>query len=103
MHLQTLSTTALTLLLALNAATTLVDAKINVLSWEDAYKKADSLVGQMSTKQKVDIATGMGWQSGGCMGNTFGTEDPYFPSLCLQDSPLGIRFVSLDIYLCIVY
>ncbi|KAG2197893.1 hypothetical protein INT46_002989 [Mucor plumbeus] len=94
MHFQTLSTSALTLLLALNAATSLVDAKINVLSWEDAYKKADSLVSQMSTKQKVDIATGMGWQSGGCMGNTFGTEDPYFPSLCLQDSPLGIRHAA---------
>ncbi|CEP07730.1 hypothetical protein [Parasitella parasitica] len=87
MHLQTLSSSALALLLTFNA----VQAKFSVLSWEDAYKKADSLVSQMSTKQKVDIATGVGWQNGLCMGNTFGTEDPYFPSLCLQDSPLGVR------------
>jgi len=61
MHFQTLSSSALTLLLALNAATSLVDAKINVLSWEEAYKKAGSLVSQMSTTQKVDIATGVQW------------------------------------------
>lgn len=61
MHFQTLSSSALTLLLAFNAATSLVDAKINVLSWEEAYKKAGSLVSQMSTTQKVDIATGVQW------------------------------------------
>lgn len=94
MHLQTLSSSALTLLLAFNAATSLVDAKINVLSWEDAYEKAGSLVSQMSTEQKVSIATGIQWQRGLCMGNTYGTEEPYFPSLCLQDSPLGIRHAA---------
>ncbi|CAO0795663.1 unnamed protein product [Mucor circinelloides] len=28
------------------------------------------------------------------MGNTFGTEEPYFPSLCLQDAPLGVRHAA---------
>ncbi|GAA5800706.1 glycoside hydrolase superfamily, partial [Helicostylum pulchrum] len=92
MHLPSLSTTAITLLLAANAATTLVEAKIKVLSWDAAYGKAEALVSQMTLEQKVAITTGTGWMKGACVGNTYGTTSPDFPALCLQDAPLGIRF-----------
>lgn len=60
MQLPSLSTVALSVLVAANAAT-LAQAKVKVLSWDDAYKKADALVGQMSLEQKVNITTGEGW------------------------------------------
>lgn len=60
MQLPSLSTVAISVLVAANAAT-LAQAKVNVLSWDDAYKKADALVGQMSLEQKVNITTGEGW------------------------------------------
>ncbi|KAG2233832.1 glycoside hydrolase superfamily [Thamnidium elegans] len=94
MHLPSLSTTAITLLFAANAATTLVEAKVKPLSWDAAYNKAEALVSQMSLEQKVAITTGSGWMKGACVGNTYGTTNPDFPSLCLQDAPLGIRFAS---------
>ena len=65
---------------------------VNELSWDDAYTKARALVGQMALDQKVGMVTGMGWSSAQCVGNTYPIQDPYFPSLCLQDGPLGIRF-----------
>ncbi|GAA5804054.1 hypothetical protein HPULCUR_009540 [Helicostylum pulchrum] len=85
MHIPSLSTTAFTLLFS-----TLASAKVVTLSWEEAYSKAQVLVGQMSLEQKVTITTGTGW-GGICSGNTNGTSSPDFPSLCLQDSPIGVR------------
>lgn len=66
---------------------TLIQA--SVLSWNEAYRKAASLVSQMSFDQKIAIVTGIGWAQGLCSGNTH--TIPHFPSLCLQDGPLGIR------------
>lgn len=67
---------------------------IELLSWDEAYYKAEKIVSRMSLKQKVDITTGTGWQKGLCVGNTFGTKKPNFPSLCLQDAPLGVSFAD---------
>lgn len=94
MHLPSLSTTALTILLAANAASTLVEAKVKVLSWDDAYSKAKVLVDQMSLEQKVNITTGVGWMKGLCVGNTYPITNPDFPALCLEDAPLGMRFAD---------
>ncbi|KAI9318058.1 glycoside hydrolase superfamily [Dichotomocladium elegans] len=64
-----------------------------VLSWEEAYTKASRLVGQMSLEQKVNITTGTKWRRTQCVGNTYAvTGGPEFPSLCLQDGPLGVRW-----------
>lgn len=68
--------------------------QINILSWEESYAKARGLVGQMTLEQKVNITTGIGWQSGPCVGNNGRTTGPDFPELCLQDSPLGMRFTD---------
>lgn len=68
--------------------------QINILSWEESYAKASMLVGQMTLEQKVNITTGVGWQTGPCVGNSGRTTGPDFPELCLQDSPLGMRFTD---------
>ena len=66
----------------------------SVTAWEEAYKKAAALVGQMSVVEKVNITTGTGWEMGMCVGNTGPVERLGFPSLCLQDGPLGLRFAD---------
>ncbi|KAH0613635.1 uncharacterized protein H6S33_005521 [Morchella sextelata] len=64
-----------------------------VKNWEGSYKKAAKLVGQMSLVEKVNITTGTGWAQEMCVGNT-GSVPGVFPSLCLQDGPLGLRFAD---------
>lgn len=63
-------------------------------AWEDSYRKAAEMVGRMTLLEKVNITTGTGWQMGMCVGNTGPAMDVGFPSLCLQDGPLGLRFVD---------
>jgi beta-glucosidase len=67
---------------------------IQIISWDDAYIKARALVETMSIEQKVNITTGLGWMAGPCVGNSGSTVGPDFPELCLQDSPLGVRFAD---------
>ena len=62
--------------------------------WERSYTKAADLVRQMTLVEKVNITTGIGWSMGMCVGNTGEVERLGFPSLCLQDGPLGLRFVD---------
>lgn len=61
--------------------------------WAESYRKAAALVRGMSLAEKVNVTTGIGWSMGPCVGNT-GTTNVGFPSLCLQDGPLGVRFVD---------
>ena len=65
-----------------------------VEAWKDSYQKAADLVGQMTLVEKVNITSGIGWQMGMCVGNTGPVDRLGFPSLCLQDGPLGLRFVD---------
>ncbi|OAX79896.1 hypothetical protein ACJ72_05783 [Emergomyces africanus] len=65
-----------------------------VRSWAGSYEKAQALVSRMSLAEKVNITTGIGWQMGLCVGNTGPATSVGFPSLCLQDGPLGIRFAD---------
>lgn len=65
-----------------------------VKSWEESYKKAADLVQQMTLVEMVNITTGTGWEMGPCVGNTGPVSRLGFPSLCLQDGPLGIRFAD---------
>ncbi|KAJ8079874.1 hypothetical protein PM082_016699 [Marasmius tenuissimus] len=59
-------------------------------AWAAAYDKAKAKVAGLSLEQKVNVTTGVGWQNGRCVGNIPSIED--FPGLCLEDSPLGVRF-----------
>ncbi len=63
-------------------------------AWEQSYKKAAELVRQMTLPEKVNITTGVGWSMEMCVGNTGDVPRLNFPSLCLQDGPLGIRFAD---------
>lgn len=60
--------------------------------WTTAYSKAKASLAQLTLQQKVDIVTGVGWENGPCVGNTAAVSSIGYPELCLQDSPLGIRF-----------
>lgn len=63
-------------------------------AWKESYKKAAALVDQMTLVEKVNVTTGTGWKMGPCVGNTGPVDRLGFPSLCLQDGPLGMRFVD---------
>jgi beta-glucosidase len=63
-------------------------------AWSSAYSKAEDAVGQLSLTDKVNIVTGVGWSNGPCVGNTKSVSSIGYPELCLQDSPLGIRYVK---------
>lgn len=62
--------------------------------WSASYEKASRMVSQMSLMEKVNVTTGIGWSMGMCVGNTGTAASAGFPSLCLQDGPLGLRFVD---------
>ncbi|KAI5990450.1 glycoside hydrolase superfamily [Pisolithus albus] len=61
-------------------------------AWAAAYGKAQSMIANFTIEQKVNITTGVGWMNGLCVGNIPTVAD--FPGLCLQDSPLGVRFTD---------
>jgi beta-glucosidase len=62
--------------------------------WDRAYVKAKAALNQLNQTEKVGIATGVTWEGGPCVGNTYAPSSIDYPSLCLQDSPLGIRFAN---------
>jgi len=47
---------------------------------------------KLSQQDKISLVTGIGWENGPCVGNTAPISSIGYPSLCLQDGPLGIRF-----------
>ncbi|TKX18771.1 putative beta-glucosidase A-2 [Elsinoe australis] len=61
-------------------------------NWSEAYDKAREFVSQLTLLEKVNLTTGVGWQSDRCVGNSGNIPRINFPGLCLQDSPLGVRF-----------
>ncbi|EDU39662.1 beta-glucosidase 2 precursor [Pyrenophora tritici-repentis Pt-1C-BFP] len=62
--------------------------------WADAITKAKAFVSQLTLLEKVNLTTGTGWQSESCVGNVGAIPRLGFDSLCMQDSPLGIRFAD---------
>ncbi|THW35907.1 putative beta-glucosidase [Aureobasidium pullulans] len=60
--------------------------------WAGAYEKARAFVSQLTLAEKVNLTTGVGWESELCVGNTGSIPRLGFKALCLQDSPLGVRF-----------
>ncbi|KAF1847527.1 glycoside hydrolase family 3 protein [Cucurbitaria berberidis CBS 394.84] len=69
-------------------------SKRAVGSWDDAYTKATAALAKLSQNDKIGIVTGVGWQGGNCVGNTKAASSIGYPSLCLQDGPLGVRYVQ---------
>ncbi|KAF2234256.1 glycoside hydrolase family 3 protein [Viridothelium virens] len=63
-------------------------------AWASAYTKANAALAKLSNSEKVGIVTGIGWEKGPCVGNVAAVSSINFPSLCLQDSPLGVRYAT---------
>ncbi|KAJ5531366.1 hypothetical protein N7527_004759 [Penicillium freii] len=83
------------LLLSALAFTVAADAYgSGAAGWDAAYSKAQAALLKLNQTEKVGIATGVGWEGGPCVGNTYAASSIDYPSLCLQDSPLGIRFAN---------
>lgn len=64
--------------------------------WADAYRKAREFVSQLTLLEKVNLTTGVGWLSARCVGQTGAIPRLGYRSLCLQDSPLGVRFTDYN-------
>ncbi|KAI9373428.1 glycosyl hydrolase family 3 N terminal domain-containing protein [Aspergillus egyptiacus] len=64
--------------------------------WAEAYNRAVEIVSQMTLDEKVNITTGTGWQLERCVGQTGSVPRLGLGSICLQDSPLGIRFADYN-------
>ncbi|KAH9916602.1 glycoside hydrolase superfamily [Epithele typhae] len=62
-------------------------------AWAKAHKQAKSLIADWSIDDKVTAVTGVFWEHGRCVGNIAAVGDT-FPGLCLEDSPLGVRFTD---------
>lgn len=63
--------------------------------WDSAYTQARAALSRLSLSEKVGIVTGVGWNPGGeCVGNTHPASSIGYPSLCLQDGPLGVRYAT---------
>lgn len=61
-------------------------------AWAAAYTKAKAMIANFTLEQKVNLTTGIGWAYGRCVGNIAPVGN--FPGLCLEDSPLGVRFTD---------
>ncbi|KAL0932407.1 beta-glucosidase 1 precursor [Colletotrichum truncatum] len=64
----------------------------NADGWADAYAKAKDFVSQLTLLEKVNLTTGVGWQSDLCVGNVGAIPRLGLRGLCMQDGPVGIRF-----------
>ncbi|KDQ52333.1 glycoside hydrolase family 3 protein [Jaapia argillacea MUCL 33604] len=65
-------------------------------AWAEAWSKAQAFVSTLSMDGKVNLVTGVFLESILCVGNiaAISGNGTYFPGLCLQDSPLGVRFTD---------
>ncbi|KAH8902502.1 glycoside hydrolase family 3 protein [Coniochaeta sp. PMI_546] len=63
----------------------------NADGWQDAYTKAKAFVSQMTLAEKVNLTTGVGWMGEQCVGNVGAIPRLGLRSLCMQDSPVGVR------------
>ncbi|KDQ10604.1 glycoside hydrolase family 3 protein [Botryobasidium botryosum FD-172 SS1] len=62
--------------------------------WSTAYKQARHYISQFTLEEKVNITTGVGWENGHCVGNIPAMSRIGFPGICLDDSPVGVRFAD---------
>ncbi|KKK26322.1 beta-glucosidase [Aspergillus rambellii] len=78
------------------ASTTAVGATLTQAPspWDDAYQKANADLKILTIEEKVGIVTGVKWEGGPCVGNTYAPNSIPYPSLCLQDGPLSLRFTN---------
>jgi beta-glucosidase len=66
----------------------------NADGWQAAYEQAKAFVSQLTLLEKVNLTTGVGWQGEQCVGQVGSIPRLGFRSLCMQDSPVGVRFAG---------
>ncbi|KDR85197.1 hypothetical protein GALMADRAFT_218281 [Galerina marginata CBS 339.88] len=88
------STTSSSTTTKTTASTTSTSSTNMSPEWAAAYVKAQAAVKKLSLQDKVNLATGVGWQNGNCVGNTPAISSISFPGLCLEDSPVGVRYAD---------
>lgn len=59
--------------------------------WASAYAKATAFVGQLTLVEKINLTTGVGWEGERCVGQNGAIPRLGFRSMCMQDSPVGVR------------
>ncbi|KAL2352850.1 putative beta-glucosidase [Cryomyces antarcticus] len=64
--------------------------------WAAAYQKAQAFVSQLTLIEKVNLTTGVGWEEEQCVGNVGAIPRLGFRSLCMQDSPVGVRLTDFN-------
>ena len=62
--------------------------------WASAYDQARAFVSKLTLTEKVNLTTGVGWEGERCVGNVGSIPRLGFKALCMQDSPLGVRFAD---------
>ncbi|KAH9944498.1 beta-glucosidase [Epithele typhae] len=63
--------------------------------WTSALSKAKAAIANLSNADKSNLGTGLGLIGGACIGSTPSISGiPNFKGLCLQDSPVGVRYVD---------
>lgn len=62
--------------------------------WANAHSRARDYLASWSVEEKSRLCTGVGWSFGRCVGNIEANPGQNFSGLCLQDSPLGVRFAD---------
>lgn len=82
------------ILSVLSIATAVQAYGLGSASWDAAYSKARAALQELNQTEKIGLVTGVTWQGGPCVGNTYSASSIGYPSLCLQDSPLGVRFAN---------
>ncbi|KAJ7475177.1 glycoside hydrolase family 3 protein [Mycena galericulata] len=67
-----------------------------IQAWAGAYQEAKNKIANFTLDEKASLSTGVGWMNGRCVGNIapIGENGTKWPGLCLEDSPLGIRFAD---------
>ncbi|KAJ7104836.1 hypothetical protein C8R44DRAFT_639618 [Mycena epipterygia] len=62
--------------------------------WASAVQRATAFVKQLTLAEKINVTTGVD-VLGRCVGNTGTIPRLNWKGLCLEDSPLGVRFADL--------
>ncbi|KZT24974.1 glycoside hydrolase family 3 protein [Neolentinus lepideus HHB14362 ss-1] len=66
-------------------------------AWTVAWEKAKAKIAGFTLEEKVNVTTGVGWMNGRCVGNippVYPIDGRGWPGLCLEDSPLGVRYTN---------
>lgn len=63
--------------------------------WSEAYTRAVEFVSNLTLAEKVNLTTGTGWEQERCVGETGGIPRLGMWGMCMQDSPLGVRFSKI--------